>query len=84
MKTISITDLRKNLKETLDNVVDDNQEIIVHRPNNEDVVLISLSDYNSLNETLKLLSSEKNRARLLLGKEQVKQGKTTKINLDEL
>ncbi|AWH84868.1 prevent-host-death protein [Flavobacterium album] len=84
MKTISITDLRKNLKETLDTVIDDNQEIIVHRPNNEDVVLISLSDYNSLNETLKLLSSEKNRSRLLLGKEQLKQGKTTKINLDEL
>jgi len=84
MRTISITDLRKNLKETLDTVIDNNQEIIVHRPNNEDVVLISLSDYNSLNETLHLLSSEKNRARLLLGKQQLKQGKTTKIDLDEL
>lgn len=84
MRTISITDLRKNLKETLDTVIESNQEIIIHRPNNEDVVLISLSDYNSLNETLHLLSSEKNRTRLLLGKEELKLGKTTKINLDEL
>lgn len=84
MKTISVTDLRKNLKETLDNVSSNNQEIIVHRPNNEDVVLISLADYNSLNETSYLLSSEKNRERLILGMNQLKQGKTTKINPDEL
>ncbi len=84
MKTISITDLRKNLKQTLDTVIDNHQEIIIHRPNNEDVVMISLSDYNSLNETLHLLSSETNRKRLLMGKEQVKSGKTTKINIDEL
>jgi antitoxin YefM len=84
MKTISITDLRKNLKETLNNVISDNQEIIIHRPNNEDVVLISLSDYNSLNETSYLLSSESNRTRLLNSIDQIKQGKTTKINLDEL
>jgi len=84
MKTISVTDLRKNLKETLDSVSGNNQEIIVHRPNNEDVVLISLADYNALNETSYLLSSEKNRDRLMLGINQVKAGKTTKINLDEL
>ena len=84
MKTISITDLRKNLKETLDTVSSNNQEIIIHRPNNEDVVLISLADYNSLNETSYLLSSQKNKDRLLLGIDQVNHGKTTKINLDEL
>lgn len=84
MKTISVTDLRKNLKETLNSVSTNNQEVIIHRPNNEDVVLISLADYNSLNETSYLLSSEKNRERLLSSIEQIKQGKTTKINLDEL
>ena len=84
MEAINITELRKNIKETLNKVVDDNNEIIVHRPNQEDVVLVSLHEYNSLKETLELLSSPKNRDRLYLGMKQVNEGKTTKINIDEL
>ncbi len=84
MEAINITELRKNIKETLNKVVDDNSEIIVHRPNQEDVVLVSLHEYNSLKETLELLSSPKNRDRLYLGMNQVNEGKTTKINIDEL
>ncbi len=84
MEAINITELRKNMKATLDSVVDDSKEIIIHRPNREDVVLVSLNEYNSLKETLYLLSSEKNRKRLFEGIEQVNNGKTTEIDIDAL
>jgi antitoxin YefM len=82
MEAINITELRKNMKTTLDSVVDDSKEIIIHRANQEDVVLVSLTEYNSLKETLYLLSSQKNRKRLFEGIEQVNIGKTTKIDID--
>jgi antitoxin YefM len=84
MEAINITELRKKMKTTLDSVVDDSKEIIIHRPNREDVVLVSLNEYNSLKETLYLLSSEKNRKRLFEGIEQVNNGKTTTIDIDGL
>jgi len=84
MEAIGITELRKNIKTTLNKIVDDGIEIIIHRPNQDDVVMISLNEYNSLNETLKLLSSKTNRERLYLGMEQVNKGQTTSISLDEL
>lgn len=84
MEAINITELRKNMKITLDSVVDDSKEIIIHRPNHEDVVLVSLNEYNSLKETLYLLSSEKNRKRLYEGIEQVNNGKTITIDIDGL
>lgn len=84
MEAINITELRKNMKTTLDSVVEDSKEIIIHRPNREDVVLVSLNEYNSLKETLYLLSSEKNRKRLFEGIKQVNNGKTTKIDIDAL
>lgn len=84
MEAIGVTELRNNIKTTLDKVVEDEMEIIINRPNKDNVIMISLKEYNSLVETLKLLSSEKNRKRLYLGMEQVKAGKTTSISLDEL
>lgn len=84
MEAINITELRKNTKSTLDRVVDNSMEIIVHRANSEDVVLVPLDEYNSLKETLFLLSSEKNRNRLNQGMEQVDNGQTTKVRIDEL
>ncbi|MEE9361356.1 MAG: type II toxin-antitoxin system Phd/YefM family antitoxin [Cellulophaga sp.] len=84
MEAIGISELRKNIKITLDKVINDGTEIIIHRPNQEDVLMVSLDEYNSLVETLELMSSKKNRDRLYLGMEQVNDGKTTKISLNEL
>ncbi len=64
MKVINYTDLRLNLKKWMDSVTDDMEEIIVKRKDNKDLVLISLEEYNALNETNYLLSG-KNRDILL-------------------
>ena len=83
MKVINYTDLRLNLKKWMDSVTDDREEIIVKRKDNKDLVLISLEEYNALNETNYLLSG-KNRAILLNSVEEVKNNKIIQKELLEL
>ncbi len=73
MRVINYTDLRLNLKKWMDCVTDDMEEIIVKRKDNKDLVLISLDEYNSLNETNYLLTG-KNRDVLLKSIESIKNG----------
>jgi len=73
MKIVNYTDLRLNLKQWLDKVVDDVEEVIIKRRNQKDVVLISLEEYNSLVETNYLLSG-KNRNVLLESVAEAKSG----------
>jgi len=58
MKVINYTDLRLNLKHWLNSVYDDVEEVIIKRKNHQDIVLISLAEYNSLVETNYLLSGK--------------------------
>ena len=77
MKTITTTNLRDKLKYHLDLVSRSFETIIIPRNNNDEpVVLMPLSEYNSLKETDYLLSPEKNRKRLLESINQAEQGKT--------
>ncbi|MEY4011908.1 MAG: hypothetical protein RIT22_1032 [Bacteroidota bacterium] len=75
MKVINYTDLRLNLKKWMDSVTDDMEEIIVKRKDNKDLVLISLEEYNALNETNYLLSG-KNRDILLQSVKDVQENKS--------
>ncbi len=80
MRVINYTDLRLNLKKWLDLVVNDVEELIIKRKDNNDLVLISLKEYNSLKETNYLLSG-KNREALLDSLKEAKQGKTKEQEL---
>ncbi len=82
MKVVNYTDLRVNLKKWLDLVVNDVEELIIKRKNNQDLVIISLEEYNSLKETAYLLSG-KNREVLLKSLEESKSGKTEEHKLIE-
>ncbi|MBM3610097.1 MAG: type II toxin-antitoxin system prevent-host-death family antitoxin [Alphaproteobacteria bacterium] len=62
---VSYSDLRKHLKENLDRVIQDHVALLVTRRNGENVVLISESDFRSLQETAYLCQSPKNLTRLL-------------------
>ena len=64
MNVINFSEFRTHLKANLDSVSEDNEVVIVNRQKDNNVVLISLKEYNSLQETLHLLSSAKNRERL--------------------
>ncbi len=64
MKVVNYTELRLNLKHWLNSVIDDVDAVIIKRKDQKDLVLISLEEYNALNETNYLLSG-KNREVLL-------------------
>mgnify|MGYP000226903929 CR=1 FL=1 len=59
-KHVSASDLRTNLARYLDEVEADRTEIVVTRQNHEDVVIMTRADWESLNETLHLLSTPAN------------------------
>lgn len=65
MKTLSSTELRANLSSVMDQVSDDHEPVIVTRAKGRPVVLISLEDYDAMDETAYLLASPANAQRLL-------------------
>ncbi|MDR1877215.1 MAG: type II toxin-antitoxin system Phd/YefM family antitoxin [Flavobacteriaceae bacterium] len=84
-KAISQTELRNNIKEKFDEVISNNEILIVHRGNKaKDVVIFPLDEYNSLMETLHLMSNECNRKRLLESMAEADAGKLTRINLNDI
>ena len=82
MKVSTYSDLRKNLKEQLDQVYDDKDMLIIKRKANRDVVILSLEEYNSLRETSYLLSSKANARRLFESMEQIERGEIKEFKTD--
>jgi antitoxin YefM len=64
MDVLSYSDTRANLKEVMDRVVDDHAPVVVTRSRGEAVVLVSLEDWRSIEETLYLMSTPANAAAL--------------------
>lgn len=83
MKVLNYSDLRQNLAENLNMVAEDQEVLIVSRSKDKNVVIISLDEYNSMQETLYLLSSENNAKRLRQAIEEMNQGKHLKRKLKE-
>ncbi len=75
MRAITYTSARNNLASTMKKVCDDHDPIIVTRKNNEAVILMSLEDYEALNETAYLLQSPKNAKRLIDSIKELNAGK---------
>ncbi len=75
MEAVSYSDLRKNLKSYLDHVYQDHDPLIVTRKNNENVVMISMDEYNSLIETNYLMANEANAKHLMKSIKQASQNK---------
>lgn len=84
MIAANYSELRTDLKNYLDNVEDNNETLIVKRANGKGAVIISLAEYNSIMETLHLLSSQKNADRLHKSIKQMKAGKHVSVKPTDL
>jgi len=82
MIAANYSEFRTKLKSYLDSVEDDNETLIIKRKSGKGAVMISLDEYNSIMETLHLLSSKTNADRLYKSINQMKLGKTIEPNLD--
>lgn len=81
MQVVSMTEARNNFKAIFDSVFLDNDEVIIHRKGNENVVVIPFDEYNSLKETNYLLSSPNNAQRLEESIKQIRDGKAIERKL---
>ena len=64
MDVMTFSDARARFKSMMDRVLKDKQEVMVTRRNSEAVVVVSLDTWNSINETLHLLSTPTNARRM--------------------
>ena len=83
MEAINYTVVRQTLAQRMDQVCDDHTPIIVTRQNNRSVVMLSLEDYQALEETAYLLRSPKNAKRLMDSILELESGRGTERGLIE-
>ncbi|MBB4861936.1 antitoxin YefM [Pseudomonas nitritireducens] len=75
MQVLTFTQARADLKQTMDDVCRDHEPAVITRQRGEPVVMMSLEDYNGMQETLYLLSSTANAKRLRESLDEVRAGK---------
>ena len=80
MRTANYTELRKNLKEHIDAVINDNDALVVDRGNNTGIVMISLEEYNSILETEYIMSNPKVLADIQQSLQEISEGKGIEVN----
>ncbi|VAW23392.1 hypothetical protein MNBD_BACTEROID01-179, partial [hydrothermal vent metagenome] len=67
----------------LDNVENNHETLVIKRKSGKGAVMISLDEYNSIMETVHLLSSKANADRLYQSIQQMKKGETVTHDLIE-
>jgi len=84
VKSITYTAARENLASTINRVCEDQAPVMITRNRDQAVVMLSLAEYESLQETAYLLRSPANAKRLLKSIDSLKGGKRIrkKLKLD--
>lgn len=83
MQAVSFSELRKDMKHIMDMTKDRHEPTIITRKQGN-MVIMSLEDYNALEETAYILSSSKNAQRILASLAELREGKGQEHELIEL
>jgi antitoxin YefM len=83
MEAITYTAARQNLAKTMEKVCSDRAPVIVTRKSSQSVVIMSLEDFEALEETAYLLRSPKNTRQLIESIAQLENSKGTERELIE-
>jgi antitoxin YefM len=81
MNVINFSDLRKNMKEVMEGVCDRHEPTIITRQKGNPLILMSLADYNALEETAYLMRNPNNYKHILESIGEVKEEKITRHDL---
>ena len=74
MNAITYSNARAHLATTMDKVYDDHEPVVITRKSGKNVVLMSIEDFESWQETAYLLRSPANAKRLIRSMEQAESG----------
>ena len=83
MDSVSYSDLRQRLKAHMDRVCADRAPLLVTRRGGEAVVIMAQAEYESMEETMHLLSTPENAERLLRSVSQAEAGELTEHDVGE-
>lgn len=75
MEAIAYSNVRKNLAKSMERVCDEHEPLIITRKNANSVVMLSLEDYNAMEETMYLLQNPANALRLMTSIKEFEKGK---------
>lgn len=85
MKAVTWSTAKKNLRALIQDVCNNSEPTIIVSSNPEDqAVLLSLSDFQALEETAYLLSSPANRAHLEKSLQKMKEGQLIELSEEDL
>ena len=82
MQAITYTAAREKLASTMDAVCNDHSPVIITRNRDQSVVMLSLEDYESLEETAYLMRSPNNAKRLVEAIHALETGNGVSRNID--
>jgi antitoxin YefM len=82
MRSITYTAARENLAMTINKVCENHAPIVITRNRDQAVVMLSLAEYEALEETAYLLRSPANARRLLGAVDDLKNGKGVRRKVD--
>lgn len=77
MSVISFTEAREKLASVMDQACDDRAPVIITRQKKPSMVLLSLAEFEAMEETLHLLRSPRNAERLMRSIEAAERGDVT-------
>jgi antitoxin YefM len=79
MKTLTLTDMRKNLFRKISDVIKKHEPVrVLHK--NDSVIIMNETDYENLLETIHLLSDKRLKSKLKTAERQIKNGDTYSID----
>ncbi len=84
MIAATYTELRSNLKNFLDRVIKDSDNVIVNRGNGSAVVIMSLEEYEAMQETAYIQSQPDIMEAIRQGEKDLRNGNYETVNIDEL
>ena len=82
MKTLSYTEARETLASAMDKVCEDHVPIVITRKRHRAIVMLSLEDFESLQETAYLTQNPANAKRLMSAVEALEKGKGKSRKID--
>ena len=78
---LNYTQARQNLKSLMDTVIEDRVAITITRTRSEAVIMMAKTEYDALMETLHLIRSPRNAARLREAIEEIDRGDVVSVEL---